>query len=39
MNYSHRRGEADKQNEHQQTLREISKIAIINEFSTFVAWS
>ncbi|KAK1922718.1 putative mating-type switching protein swi10 [Papiliotrema laurentii] len=26
-------------NEHQQSLREISKIAIINNYTTFVAWS
>jgi DNA excision repair protein ERCC-1 len=30
---------ADDQNEHQQSLREIMKIAIINEFTVFVAWS
>ncbi|EIW67055.1 hypothetical protein TREMEDRAFT_23521, partial [Tremella mesenterica DSM 1558] len=26
-------------NEHQQSLREISKIAIVNDFTVFVAWS
>jgi len=30
---------ADVKNEHQQSLREIMKIAIINEFTVFVAWS
>lgn len=27
------------QSEHQQSLREISKIAVINELTVFVAWS
>lgn len=31
--------QADGQNEHQQSLREITKIAIINQFTLFVAWS
>jgi len=27
------------QNEHQQSLRELGKIAIINHLTTFIAWS